>query len=354
VSRGLEDILRRCLKTEPADRYPSGAELAADLRRHLADQPLRGVPNRSVAERWQKWRRRRPFAPLWGGLALALIALPLFLAGMLQERIGDARESLHTGRELYQSRQFADAARTFARGKARVAHLPGCTDLREHLDVALAQAERAATADHLHAVADRLRFMVGADLNTQKELEDLDAEVRDAWDKRARLAGKWPHDRQAEERIRIDLADVASLRVDLAHRLDPNAPPLAVAPEALAQVRTDLWWRHADQGRKLIRDGKYDRAAAEFALAAELRPQDFWVHFYGGVCAYHDRRFSDAVNSFTVALALAPETSEVRYNRALAHAAAGDVASATRDLERAIALNPPLANRGEFARLIGR
>ena len=66
VSRGLEDLLRRCLATEPADRYPNGAELAADLRRHLADLPLRGVTNRSLGERWSKWRRRRPFAPLWG------------------------------------------------------------------------------------------------------------------------------------------------------------------------------------------------------------------------------------------------------------------------------------------------
>ena len=354
VSRGLDDILRRCLKTEPADRYPSGAELAADLRRHLADQPLRGAPNRSFLERWQKWRRRRPFAPVWGGLALALVALPIFVAGTMQERIGEARESLHTGWDLYQARQYAEAARTFARGKARVAHLPGCTDLREHLDHAFVQAERAAVADHLHAVADRLRFMVGTDLSTRKELEELDAQVREVWDKRPMLAGKSPLDRQAEERIRIDLADVACLRVDLAHRLDPNSPPLAVAPEALADVRTDLWWRHADQGRKLMRAGKYDRAAAELALAAELRPQDFWVHFYSGVCAYRDRRWNDAVSSFTVALALAPETPEVRYNRALAHLAAADIDSAKRDFERAIALNPPLANREEFRRLVGR
>ena len=41
-----------CLSADPAARYATGAELAADLRRHLTDLPLRGVANRSPAERW--------------------------------------------------------------------------------------------------------------------------------------------------------------------------------------------------------------------------------------------------------------------------------------------------------------
>ncbi len=52
----------------PRDRYRDAASLADDLRRHLADLPLRGVPNRSWPERWRKWRRRhpRPVAPRVG------------------------------------------------------------------------------------------------------------------------------------------------------------------------------------------------------------------------------------------------------------------------------------------------
>src|SRR3712207_6936721 len=42
------------------ERYPTAQALADDLRRHLTDQPLAGVSNRSLAERWRKWRRRRP------------------------------------------------------------------------------------------------------------------------------------------------------------------------------------------------------------------------------------------------------------------------------------------------------
>ena len=32
--------------------------LAGDLRRHLMHLPLKGVSNRSLPERWRKWRRR--------------------------------------------------------------------------------------------------------------------------------------------------------------------------------------------------------------------------------------------------------------------------------------------------------
>ena len=44
VSPGLAAILTRCLADDPANRYPGAADLAADLRRHLADLPLQGFP----------------------------------------------------------------------------------------------------------------------------------------------------------------------------------------------------------------------------------------------------------------------------------------------------------------------
>ncbi|HEV3115461.1 MAG TPA: hypothetical protein VGY58_00315 [Gemmataceae bacterium] len=48
VSRGLSDILQKGLGCEASHRYADAAELAADLRRYLTDQPLHGVRNRSL------------------------------------------------------------------------------------------------------------------------------------------------------------------------------------------------------------------------------------------------------------------------------------------------------------------
>ena len=50
VDRGVlarqADLVARCLEPRACDRYPDAAALADDLRRHLGDQPLRGVVNR--------------------------------------------------------------------------------------------------------------------------------------------------------------------------------------------------------------------------------------------------------------------------------------------------------------------
>ena len=74
-SVGLADVIHRCLSERPADRYPDAAGLAADLRRHLTDQPLVGVRNRSVLERYRKWRRRQPQK-----LRLAIMAAAVLIA----------------------------------------------------------------------------------------------------------------------------------------------------------------------------------------------------------------------------------------------------------------------------------
>ena len=55
VSPGLSDIIRKCLCDHPCDRYADAAALASDLRRHLSNLPLRGVPNRSLTERWRSF-----------------------------------------------------------------------------------------------------------------------------------------------------------------------------------------------------------------------------------------------------------------------------------------------------------
>jgi hypothetical protein len=66
-------VISKCLADEPRDRYPNMAALAADLRRHLAHLPLAGVPNRSLVERWRKWRLRRPHGAALAGMMLAVL-----------------------------------------------------------------------------------------------------------------------------------------------------------------------------------------------------------------------------------------------------------------------------------------
>ena len=48
VPPALDAICLRCLAREPRERYPSGAELAKDLRRFLAGVPLKATPDATL------------------------------------------------------------------------------------------------------------------------------------------------------------------------------------------------------------------------------------------------------------------------------------------------------------------
>ena len=74
----VETIAAKSLEKDPSRRYQSAADLAADLRRHLGDEPLLARPATLVYQ-LQKFARRRP--GLVGGAVATALALLLGLIG---------------------------------------------------------------------------------------------------------------------------------------------------------------------------------------------------------------------------------------------------------------------------------
>lgn len=83
VPRDLETICVRCLHKDPARRYGSAAELAADLSRFMAREPIRARPVGRV-ERAVLWSRRNPTRATL--LACGAVALTFTLVRVIHDR----------------------------------------------------------------------------------------------------------------------------------------------------------------------------------------------------------------------------------------------------------------------------
>jgi serine/threonine protein kinase/WD40 repeat protein/Flp pilus assembly protein TadD len=76
IPRDLETIVLKAMAKEPARRYQTAGEVAEDLRRFLADRPIRARRS-STAERTWRWCRRNP---LVAGLLTSVAALLVVIA----------------------------------------------------------------------------------------------------------------------------------------------------------------------------------------------------------------------------------------------------------------------------------
>ncbi len=390
VSTGLADIIRRCLATDPTDRYPDATALAEDLRRHMADRPLAGVPNRSLRERWAKWVRRQPHGFLV--LRIALLATGLIAATavvvwftFLAPRLRGAEQSLADGRALLERRSYADASRTLTRGAALIEGLPGVGGLEVQLTEALRLTTRLDEADRLHRLVDRLRLAESADDRSGASARQVEEHCLMLWARRHSLLDRrgLPVDRELEEQLRRDLLDVAVIGSYLRVRRQTGQPAIAAAHRAgldlldeaeallgpshvlylarrahaaalgLSQMADSAArnakelpprtaWDHDAAGRILLAAGDLAGAQAQFERALELRPQDVWPNFHQGVCAFRRGRYDEALGAFRICVALAPDRAECYYNRALALAALKRNAEADRDFNRARTLDPSL------------
>src|SRR5262249_27020473 len=185
------------------------------LNRHLDDLPLCGVRNR-LSEKWQKWRRRRPYA--LGVLALAgavLVAAGLSVRyAVVQSR--QARAALEEGQPHLQQRQYALAATALKRGLS-LAEGSLAGEIRD----LLGQTERQRAADELHQFVEQVRVLCGAEMLALGEARSAESLCRRTWETRERIARELAPLPDADQgQVRADLLDLAilwgGLRVGLA------------------------------------------------------------------------------------------------------------------------------------------
>ena len=87
----LETIALKCLRKEPHRRYASARELAEDLNRFLADEPIR-ARQVSRPERYWRWARRNPVIAVMGGVLTAVLVLVTIASLLAAGRFAEIAE----------------------------------------------------------------------------------------------------------------------------------------------------------------------------------------------------------------------------------------------------------------------
>ena len=397
TSPGLADILAKCLSVDPALRYPTAGAVALDLERHLKNEPLEGVPNRSLAERWRKWRRRAPMALRNWSLLVGLLGTLALAASIswshLREGRVQARAMLQEGRERLKDGHFALARRTLEQGLQIAISSSEDSRIVAQLRDELHRADGLELARTLHSLMDELRTLFGLDPLPVKKVLDVLPRCRAVWTHRKELLRRSDVSRVPQDRERLlnDLLELAILWSDLRMRTasaathsTANAEVLTVLEEAgalagvsavvefeqaclrgetarfdvdrvLRALKTDsprAAWELYALGLALLNHDRLEDARRCLELAVQLQPNSLWTQFYFGRCQYQLKDYSDAARAFSACIALAPTHAGAWHNRALAFEEIADHERALRDYNQAIALDPNLTgavlNRGSL------
>ncbi len=398
VSPGLSDIVSKCLKESAEDRYANAGALARDLRRHLNDQELLGVDNRSLAERWRKWRRRRPGVLAWGLLRVTAVAVFLTATawGISQYRqwTREVEGIISESRRELRAHRYDEAEGVLRRGIALARLLPGDDWRKKELRRRLRRVFTERAAGELHSLVKLLRFQNGFPARDPAALHGLLQRAERIWGSRDLFN---PHENEPprpelQRQIRIDFLELAAVWAEVATHSGPGPDRKAGLREAvriLEEARTQFGngpaltrdlekyiralagtnrpptapptphsaWEHYDLGRSYLRSGNHRLAEDEFRRSVELEPGEFWPYFFWGVCAFHGGHFQDAVTALSASVALSPQP-ECYYNRAQAYQALGASDRAYSDYSRALEIMPNFANaalnRGILAYRNGR
>jgi serine/threonine protein kinase/Tfp pilus assembly protein PilF len=350
VSPAVESIVQHCLQPDPDKRYQSAQDLREDLERHLADLPLKHVPEPSIKERLQKWTRRHP--RLASSTSIAVVAAFLLVALSLGFVSRQERLAKLEAEERFQA--FVDDAKS---AKLLLNKLePGQKDLEEGIRFCSQAVDRYRIGDDSSWTNEKAVRQLSA--SEQTRLREDAGEILLTW-ARARLLQaqheKDPVKRQEKAGDGLRLNKLAETnwgdrqsskvlwlqRAELSQLLgrEQEARQLADQAEKLQpQNVRDYYYlaiRHSDRR-------EFDKAIPLLSQATQLDPENFWAWFYLGYC-HGELQESQAEYCYTTCIALSSNSRHSFYpylNRGLEYLKQQKFEAACADFDRAIQIRP--------------
>jgi tetratricopeptide (TPR) repeat protein len=245
IPRDLETICLKCLEKEPPARYASAGELAEDLRRFRAGEPIRARPAR-IGTRLAKWARRRPAVAIMSVVTAAAV-LALLVGGWwsnlrLRNALAVAQRN-QARAETNLDKAFAAVDRMLTQvAEERLANVPEMEEVRRQLltdavavcEGLLAQEENAEP--RARRVAAQARHRLGRIYDLLGQPEEAQKQFRLALVVQEDLAAADPDDPALQN-------DVAENYFAQAHLLSSLGRKSEAEP--LVRHAVELWDRIA-------------------------------------------------------------------------------------------------------------
>ncbi len=366
ASKILSAVCMKAMQKAREDRYVSAMDVARDVRRYLAGEPVSAYEENSF-ERLVRWARKNQKTLVRSVMAAALSATLIF-AWSLRSENQQLAAIEKTRDDIAQFERFADEAQYFAATSDRL------DDSVPYYDAATAdraadQALKisAAWGESLELLPlDELRSPVRETLHslllTTAQSQLNESSTPDAVDK-ARALILQAETLHGGSVSSLRLRDVLKSARQNESTHDEGSTPISRDGQvAVENSALDYFLNAEELRRKASRSGAtdgdewnahaelLDQAIAGYRSAIRLRTGDFWSHFQMGRCYVSLGKYSEGVETFGACVALRPESPWSYSARGLALAMLERFDEAIADLDRAVEVDgnflPARLNRG--------
>ena len=332
----LDTVIRRCLRLDRNERYPSADAIVADLTRGDYER----APPQLETEPERRWKSPRRVAAV-AALTVALAAVPvLHLFRHITETVGASKSD--SPEQLY-ARALSTVTPASGESELRAAERDLNESLRKrpNYSPALQELEEVrirlyeATADTTWLTRARAALESPAAVSLSKQQRTL---FKARIDVNAGLFSQVVRDLQQNQVLLRSSADANRL---LGRGLEGSGQLMAALPFYRTAVRLspELWKGHNELGSALLAAGSLDEARAEFVRVTELQPAAAVGFSNLGLALLYGGDLAHARENFERALELQTSPS-VYFNLGLTTYFSHQYASSIPFFESALRMHP--------------